>query len=480
LKFLGRAKKFLQDLATEPPSKVQYFNVRCASGHRVRGERTEGYQALRCPACGEGVFVLPSSPLPEPVAPPRAAEPRPAARFDAVMVEEGPVELTDPARLAVELVDRDPDRADAEIIWDDTMAEVAPRPAAAASSPRGQLPASEEVPAPGRPPAAGPDARQPAVTRPVDSAPARRRPRAAGAGATRADRSLSDPAAAPQVAGPTRREPSRRPAADRPDRDRHRAVPVVLEARRSTPKWTRLSLILLMAPILILATIGWRSWRSQRQEYPLIAERGRLEGIPALDQGNFDRAYQLLSAASRAVDALGGAVEDADEIRHAAEEAALFVNLCSRPLEELLDEAGRTDPETWASRFDTLYKGQAILIDTHIEAAPEPGGSSGFVLSYRVFPPGEATNFLNNAAPPARYAEFDLTGFELFELAPPAVGARVIFGAKLASLRYESQSDRWVVRLEPKSGVFIKHSGALQAIGWPVPKEIDEPEEGPG
>jgi hypothetical protein len=96
-----------------------------------------------------------------------------------------------------------------------------------------------------------------------------------------------------------------------------------------------------------------------------------------------------------------------------------------------------------------------------------------------VFPPGESSNFLNNAAPPPRYADIDLTGFELFELTPPAPGARVIFGARLASLRYDSLGDRWVVGLEPKSGVFIKHSGALQAIGWPVPKQVDEPAEGP-
>ena len=202
--------------------------------------------------------------------------------------------------------------------------------------------------------------------------------------------------------------------------------------------------------------------------------------VKLVDQGNFDRAYQLLSAAKSAVDALGGAVEDAEEIRHAADEAKVFVELCSRSLEDLLEEAGRTAPEAWASRFETLYQGRAILIDSHIEAAPEPGGSSSYLLSYRVFPPGEASNFLNNAAPPERYAEIDLTGFELFELTPPAVGARVIFGARLASLRYESQSDRWIVRLEPKSGVFIKHSGALQAIGWPVPKAVDEPAEGPG
>ena len=90
-------------------------------------------------------------------------------------------------------------------------------------------------------------------------------------------------------------------------------------------------------------------------------------------QGNFDRAYQLLSAAKSAVDALGGDVEDADEIRDAAEEAAIFIDLSSQTLEEMLEEAGRADPEAWASRFDNLYKKRSIIIDSWITSAPEPG-----------------------------------------------------------------------------------------------------------
>jgi len=359
LKFLGRAKKFLQDLASEPPAKVQSFSVTCASGHRVRGERTEGYQALRCPACGEGVFVLPRSPLPEPVAPARAAEPRAAAAvFGEAIVEEGPV----------------------------------------GARPTG------------------------------------------------------------------------------PRRDPDTTAPAVLETRYQPRKRHRLRLIALLVPLLVVATVGWRYWNSRRQEFPLIAERGRTEGIPALDEGNFDRAYQILSAAKAAVEALGGDVADAEAIRHAAAEAAIFVDRSPRLLEDLLDEAGRTDPETWASRFDLLYKGRSILIDSWIMGAPEGGGSAGHTLAYRVFAPGEASDFLNPAAPRERYADIDLAGFELLE--QTSVGDHVTFGARLAGLRYESESDKWVVRLDPKSGVFIVHTGALQAIGWPVPKEIDEPVEG--
>ena len=78
LDLLGRARGFFKGLASPPVDRVQRFSVICPLGHRLTGQRTEGYQALRCPACGEGVFVLPASPLPEPVAPPRPAPARTA------------------------------------------------------------------------------------------------------------------------------------------------------------------------------------------------------------------------------------------------------------------------------------------------------------------------------------------------------------------------------------------------------------------
>ncbi len=127
MKFLSQARKFLQNLGAEPQSRVQYFNVICASGHRVRGERTEGYQALRCPACGDGVFVLPRSPLPEPVAPshPQSAK---AAGSAGGWIPEGPVELSDAPEGSVDVGDDDAVSNGAEIIWEDVADEYMPAP----------------------------------------------------------------------------------------------------------------------------------------------------------------------------------------------------------------------------------------------------------------------------------------------------------------------------------------------------------------
>ncbi len=127
MKFFGQAKKFFNVLAAEPETKAEHFNVRCVSGHRVRGERTEGYQALRCPACGEGVFVLPRSPLPIPAAPKRSETSRSPRTIDR-MVDDSPGELTDPAGVSVDLGGDEHAAADADIIWDDALPEAARAP----------------------------------------------------------------------------------------------------------------------------------------------------------------------------------------------------------------------------------------------------------------------------------------------------------------------------------------------------------------
>ncbi len=210
----------------------------------------------------------------------------------------------------------------------------------------------------------------------------------------------------------------------------------------------------------------------------MIIEQGRDEGLPALDAGEFDRAYQLLSAAKAAVDALGGVGEEADKIRDAAKEAAIFVNLCPDTLEDMLDKAGRMDKDAWASRFDTLYKGRSYIFDTFVESTPEDGDTGAYEIAYVVFPPGEASRFGDGGlARPDRFARIDLAGFELLEQAGKPRDAKVTFGAKLQSIAYDDKQGHWVVRLEPKSGVFITHYRALQAIGWPALETVELPQE---
>jgi hypothetical protein len=469
LKFLGRAKKFLQDLGTESPSKAQTFNLSCASGHRVRGERTEGYQALRCPACGEGVFVLPRSPLPEPEAPAGMAVARGGrGRPRSPWADEGPIELTDPAEGSVALDDGGSDGA--EIIWDEEPVEPAPRRAATT---RSQVApedlAAAEIEAARR--AAAAEAREgrpppEPVDEPDEARPGRERPDGRS-------RSARPRRAAKETSTPARAAGSRPGPAGRSD-----SGPLVIEARSRTRRGPRLDLIFASLAFLILATVAWRAWMHRRAQYPLIIEQGRIEGIPALEAGEFDRAYQLLSEARAAVDHLGGAVEDADKIRQAADEAAVFNDLCPESLENLLAEVGRKDRAEWESNFDKLYKGRYYLFDSIIVSAPANGSGGAYEIGYVVFPPGEASRFGEGGiARPDRFAGIDLAGFELLDPARTAKGDHVTFGAKLRAITYDGERKQWMVQLERKSGVFITHTRALMALGWPEPESVELPKE---
>ena len=468
LDLLGRARNLFKGLGTPPEAKVQYYSVVCPLGHRVRGQRTEGYQALRCPACGEGVFVLPASTLPEPVAPPRSARAHTAVA-GGMRVDEGPVELMDPPQATVEIEDPDDRSAEAEIIWDDEAVGGSPK----------QVAAELQVePPPGRSP------RNPAVT-PTGRSPA---PAPAGGpsagGSSRSERTSSrrgrppderEPReqTAPRLASPSRRQETRPPA--EVGGAAETSTPRIRPAR-ATGRVPRPLLVLACVALLVIGTVVIRSWRARRQGLPQLALAGRTEGIPALEAGQFDKANQLLSAAREAVDSLGGAVEDADEIRHAAEEASIFVNLLSDSLESLLDEASRTSPQAWASRFDTLYKGRSVIIDATITATPETSSTHRYEVDYLVLPAGEGTR------EPAR-GRIDLTNLEVITLAQRKVGDRVLFGARLTSFQYDLDAGEWLIRFEPKSGVSIRYIKALETLGWPsgswLPDESNGATEGP-
>ncbi|MBV8487247.1 MAG: hypothetical protein JO161_03100 [Planctomycetaceae bacterium] len=451
MNLLGRARSFFHSVAAPTAARVQYFSVICPQGHRMRGQRTKSYQALRCPACGEGVFVLPASPLPEPVPPARTTA-RPAAG-GRMIVEEGPVELTDPARVTVD-VPESPDRSDEiEILWED---EAKPEPKAAPR--RGSSEKREPRP----------DQRDGEPTVPAGDRLARVRP----ASVPNADEVATAGSEAARL--PESIETSSRSARPRPQSRRQGVFDSADAAVQSQPGDnldsgpTRLLrphhrplLISAGLILVILAAVALRSWHQHRQDLPMVAATGWTEGITALEAGKLDHAHQLLSAAAEAVDALGGGVEHADEIRHAAEETALLVDLLPDTLESLLEEAARASPQSWATRFDDLYKGRAVVIDASITATPETSRRNCYELDYLVLAPGES------ARGQPRYARIDLSGFEAVTLARGKVGDRIVFGGRLESFQYDTQAQEWLIRLASQSGVLFTHHKALEALGWP-------------
>jgi hypothetical protein len=419
LNLRDRARTLLQGLTSSPPSKAQTYNVACPEGHRLRGQRTVGYQALRCPTCGEGIFVLPRSPLPEPSVPASGPRNRPPAGTLAAQTrpeaEPEPIVFTDP--VAVE--ETPGDDVDGAIVWLDENETNPPR--------ANQLDPVDASLA---------EIEQTDARKRHDDARQVRSGRGQSGKVGKAVPPEVRPSAVVSAPGPALRE---------------RLIDWVV--RRRNP------LLFLGVALLIAATVGFRQWRQYRQDLPRVAALGREDGLAALDEGEFDKAYQLLSRARHAVDALGGAVEGAAQIRQGAAEAEIFVNLVSDRLEVILDAAGRYDPKEWESRFATYYKGRSIIVDTHIIATPETSGQGRYELDYQVLPDGEGK--------PLRVGRIDTTGFRLFELAGPKVGDQVTFGARLAGFHFDDQSQEWRIALEPESGVYLTHTRALEALGWP-------------
>ncbi len=163
-----------------------------------------------------------------------------------------------------------------------------------------------------------------------------------------------------------------------------------LEQPRTTRRIGRRPiLVLACVALLAIGALSLRNWRQHRENLPQVVRIGHTQGIAALEDGKFDLAYQLLSEAKAAVVALGDAVEGTAEVRHAADEASIFVNLLTDSLETLLDEAARTSPQAWSDRFETMYKGRAVIIDARITATPDTAGSNRYELDYVVLPAGQ-------------------------------------------------------------------------------------------
>ena len=281
-------RQVVRGLTPAEPARPQYYRVPCPRGHVLQGARTEGYQALRCPTCGEGLFILPRSPLPEPPELPRHARTRVAA--SAPVLDEGPIPLRDAPAGA--------DVIDADVEWEDEAP--APSPAAAA----------------------------PASTSPAPSAAPRAKPR-------------------PRPAPPPEPEDE-----DDPEDEDEPEEEFEEDARPAPRRPRKPLLIFLAVATLVVAAVALKVRQQRLQDLPKVVEAGRTLGLEALDEGRFDEAKDLLTRAARAADALGGEVEGADDVREGAREAALYVDLVPETLEAIMDEAATHSEElsAWFKR----------------------------------------------------------------------------------------------------------------------------------
>ncbi len=206
-------------------------------------------------------------------------------------MDEGPVELTDPGRVALDAGEDEAGMADAEIIWDDPPAETSR--GAGRNRVRGQT-----TPADDGDPFWEEDLTRAAAARSAET-PERRYKKHEATGRAAAENTRPGKKLRPVAAvGPRRTKPENGPEIAQ------------VEVAPSRKKPRPLTLILIFVPLLVITAAAWSYWRNLRQEYPLIAERGKTDGIPALDEGKFDKACTSSSRPRKPPStSLGGAVE---------------------------------------------------------------------------------------------------------------------------------------------------------------------------
>lgn len=304
---LGRARDAFKKRGATEAAGPQFYRVACPDGHVLRGQRTEGYQALRCPACGEGVFILPRSPLPDPPAPAAKRTKKRAAK----PVEEGPIPLTDaPPQSSVA-------PADIEIEWEeDSGPETEPENEAPREAARPIVLTKADLEAKPHP------------------SPLKSRPRPESKKRT--------PPAPPVVA-----LPPRLPWRERVWRKRH-------------------ALAITAMVIIVTGTVANRLMRRRYEQLPTIAKTSRAEGLDALSTGVFDLAKQKLATAADALETLRD--PEARDARQEADEAAIFADWSGDGLEAIMEQvATRSDGADW---FNSNHKGRSILIQSTIAPGP--------------------------------------------------------------------------------------------------------------
>lgn len=317
---LGRAKKVWKGLGPPEPPSPQFYRVSCPEGHVLRGQRNEGYQALRCPGCGEGVFILPRSPLP---LPPSPASRKKKAAATAAAEDEGPVPLTD-APPGTHITPED--MPDVEIPWEEEVAEEA-EPGEQAQTFTPPRPESEPKPeaAPAKPPA-----------KPPAKAPAKAQAKSTA------------------TVGPP-------------------PGMILVPQRRGVIRFRQHRRMLLVLGVLgvVALTVAGQIRRQYRENLPQIAAENREEGVSALESGTFDVAKLKLRVAADALRTLKD--PEAAEAEQLAKEAAILADLVSTPLETLVERvATQGGPESFQ-----VHKGRSVIFDA-------PVAEGGRELDYRI------------------------------------------------------------------------------------------------
>jgi hypothetical protein len=128
------------------------------------------------------------------------------------------------------------------------------------------------------------------------------------------------------------------------------------------------------------------------------------------------------------------------------DEAALLADRSAEGVEEILHHAtGISADKEWEAQFRKRYLGMAIMFDMEIHKRADGDYHYAYPL-----------------AAGKEQARLDLQELRLLGRLDLASSRRVLFGARLASVRLEAPGPVWVVRFQPDSGVLLTDADAAK------------------
>ncbi|MBV9125054.1 MAG: hypothetical protein JO112_16995 [Planctomycetes bacterium] len=209
--------------------------------------------------------------------------------------------------------------------------------------------------------------------------------------------------------------------------------------------------------VVVLGFIGWAIWFRLHTATPPPADetptmvRRIEEGRQALGQGKFQLAAEELATAQRWQEGHPEKLSLAQgrQLAQAYRQAALLTDLSPCSLEEIVQNAAEAtdqEEEEWQAEFSGRYRNKGVVFDAEVRR----DAAGAYQFGWDLFTRGGK-------------AQIALADLQMLQDLPLQQPQRLLFGARLASVRLET-GGHWTVHFVPDSGVLLTDSGAVIAL----------------
>jgi hypothetical protein len=189
----------------------------------------------------------------------------------------------------------------------------------------------------------------------------------------------------------------------------------------------------------------------------------RLAADEAIRSGRLHHAAEELAIAQALALKQPGTLSPAElrSLTQQYREISLLADLLSESLDEILLRASRLPEDEWKAQFQKRYLGPGLANAVVFDAEVRQIGADQYRIDWELTAGNE----------PAR---LEIDGLQMLKELPLHEPRRLLFGARLGSIRRE-QNGVWVVRFEPTSGVLLTDAVAVSArYPGPIDAELSK------